>query len=192
MGITQAAYSRRAMEFAATHLHPRFQRPYASLFYAPMLELIGYLRANGFRVFVISGSTQAFVRAMVKGKTGIPNSNLLGSQAELTYAVQNGRAAFYRNGQFRHPLALGTGKALIIQYQIGEKPILAFGNSRGDQQMLDYTATNSRRHMVLFLNHDDAQREYAYGSQVHYQKDWLKINMKEDFARVFEAPGNLK
>jgi phosphoserine phosphatase len=186
MGIPQAAYRQRAMAFAATWQHPRFKRPYGSLFYAPMLELMDYLRANGFRTYVISTSTQALVRAVAKGRTGLPNSHLMGTQAELTYVSEAGRAAFYRDGTSRDPLVRGSGKALIIHYQIGEKPILAFGNSRGDQAMLDYTATNRRRHLVLFLNHDDAAREYAYENKVLSQPGWLKISMKNDFARIFE------
>lgn len=187
MGYSQEDYKKRAIEFTTTHQHPRYQRPYAELFYAPMLELIRYLRSNQFRVFIVSGSTQAFVRSVVKNKTGMENSNLMGTQIDLAYQAGSGGDSFSRNGKFRDLGVAGPGKPLAIEYQIGEKPILAFGNTVGDQAMFDYTATNHRKHLVLCLNHDDGDREYAYENKVRYQPEWLKISMKTDFAVVFEA-----
>lgn len=187
MNYSQEDYKKRAVEFTTTHQHPRFNRPYADLFYAPMLELIRYLRSNQFRVFIVSGSSQTFIRSIVKEKTGIENSNLMGTQIDLTYHSGSRDASFSRNGQFRALGVAGPGKPLIIEYQIGEKPILAFGNTAGDQAMFDYTATNPRRHLVLCLNHDDGNREYTYANKVRYQPEWLRISMKTDFAIVFET-----
>lgn len=185
MGYTEQDYQRSVVEFAGTHVHPRFNKPYADLFYKPMLELIGYLRSNHFRVYVVSGSTEGFIRGIAKDKTGIPKSNLIGSQTVLTYQTDNGHISFWRNGEYRNPASVRAGKPLMIEYQIGEIPILAFGNSDGDQEMFDYTATNSRRHLVLCLEHDDAEREYVYESGTVYKPGYMKVSMKEDFAVVF-------
>ncbi len=185
MGYTHTEYRKKALEFVTTQRHPRYNKPYIDLFYKPMLELIRYLRSNNFRVYVVSGSTQEFIRSIVNSKTGIENSNLIGTQIDMTYQSDNGSIAFSRNGEYRNLAAVGTGKPLIIEYQIGDVPLLAFGNSGGDQQMFEYTSTNKYKHLVLGLEHDDAAREYVYESGVSYRPGWLRISMKNDFAVVF-------
>lgn len=185
MGYTEQEYQQSVVEFAKTSTHPRFKKKYADLFYKPMLELIAYLQSNHFRIYVVSGSTQGFIRGIVRCRLGIPKSNLIGTQTVLTYQSADEKIAFWRNGEYRTPASVGTGKPLMIEYQIGEIPILAFGNSDGDQQMFDYTATNSRKHLVLCLEHDDAEREYTYDSRVAYKPGWLKASIKDDFAVVF-------
>ncbi len=185
MGYTHTEFRKSVLEFVTTQRHPRYDKPYIDLFYTPMLELISYLKVNNFRVYVISGSTQEFIRSIVRHKTGIENSNLIGTQVSMTYQSDKGIAAFSRNGVYRDLGAAGPGKPLIIEYQIGEIPVLAFGNSAGDQQMFEYAATNRYRNLVLCLEHDDTAREYVYESAVSYKPGWLRVSMKDDFAVVF-------
>lgn len=185
MGYSEQDYLQSVVDFARTSIHPRFNKPYGDLFYRPMIELIAYLQSNGFRVYVVSGSNQGFIRGIAKQKTGIPNSNLIGSQTVLTYHSNKEKSAFTRTGAYREPASVATGKPLMIEYQIGETPILAFGNSDGDQQMFEYTATNSRRNLVLCLEHDDADREYVYDSRVIYKPEWRKVSIKDDFVVLF-------
>ncbi len=185
-GLSQEEYTKSVLNFVNTGKHPRFELPYFSLFYSPMLELILYLQDNGFRVFIVSGSSQGFVRSIVREKTGISNSNIIGTQAQLTYQSGGDKPLFMRDGNFRDLGVAGPGKPVAIEYQIGEKPILAAGNSIGDQQMFEYTSSNTYKSLVLCLEHDDDKREYAYDSGVTYRTDWLKISMKNDFAEFFK------
>jgi phosphoserine phosphatase len=189
MGNTEEQYTKSALDFVKKHKHPRYDTPYFNLFYTPMVELIDYLQSNHFRVYVVSGSLQSFVRAVVKEKIKkMPRSNLIGTRVSLTYQDFDGKTTFSRNGDFLRPTTVAhAGKPLMIALNIGEKPILAFGNSSGDQQMFEYTATNKRyRNLILCLLHDDAEREYVYPSGVKFEQDWLKISMKNDFSLVFK------
>ncbi len=197
LGYTEEEYKKSALDFVRNHKHQRYDKPYFDLFYTPMVDLIKYLQSNHFRVYVVSGSLQSFVRAVVKDKIKeMPRSNLIGTRVSLAYQALDGKTAFSRNGDFLRPTSVAhEGKPLMIELNIGEKPILAFGNSSGDQQMFEYTAANDRyRHLILCLMHDDAEREYVYSSGVKFEPDWLKISMKNDFGLIFgkniEAPHN--
>jgi haloacid dehalogenase-like hydrolase len=189
MGNTGEEYRKRALDFVKNNKHQRYDKPYFDLFYTPMIELIKYLQSNHFRVYIVSGSLQSFVRAVVKEKIKeIPHSNLIGTRVSLTYQTLDGKTAFSRNGDFLRPTPVAhEGKPFMIELNIGEKPILAFGNSSGDQHMFEYTATNERyRHLILCLLHDDAEREYVYSSGVKFEPDWLEISMKNDFGLIFD------
>jgi phosphoserine phosphatase len=181
-GLSPNQYSDRVTTFAKSVKHPRFNKPYEQMFYQPMLELITYLLANDFHVHIVSGSDQSFVRAMAHPPTTLPYSNMAGAQIQYNF-TENGltRTASYR------PLgAVGDGKPKFIQYQIGAKPIVAAGNTAGDQEMFEFTSTHKEYpYLVLWLDHDDPTREYAYEGGVVPRKDWLKISMKEDFTRIF-------
>ena len=188
LGYTEAEYMKSAIDFVKNHKHPKYNKPYFNLFYAPMVELIKYLRLNHFRVYVVSGSLQTFIRAVVKEKIkGMPHSNLIGTRTSLTYQAADGKTTFSRNGDFLRPTSVAhKGKPMIIELNIGEKPILAFGNSSGDQQMFEFTASNDRyKHLILCLIHDDPAREYVYSSGVKFKPEWFKISMKNDFGIVF-------
>jgi len=186
MGYSQDEYLTNAEKFVKNAIHPRFEVPYFDLFYIPMLELIEYLNSHDFRVYIVSGSWQGFIRSVVKSKVELANSNLIGTQIKLAYQSFNGKTAFSRQGVYIAPYVVHNGKPEIIRLKIGEPPILAFGNSSGDQQMFEYTAANNKfRNLVLCLEHDDPIREYKYKNDVIYQTGWLPISMKNDFSIVF-------
>lgn len=182
IGMSEEDFRKAIRSFANTATHPRYAVPFGKLFYAPMLELIDYLRANDFRVYVVSGSTQCFVRGVAREATGLPYGQLLGTQIALYYY----KGDFTRSGTFRDLTTVSAGKPLIIEYQIGQRPIFAFGNTSGDQDMLEYALGNQTyRSLALWLDHDDAEREYAYDSGVKDVSGLLKVSMKNDFARLF-------
>lgn len=186
-GYTQSQFSTDIRSFVDTEQHPRFKRPYTDLFYQPMLELIQYLRDNAFRVFVVSGSYQQFVRTTVRSKIPLPNSHLIGTQIDLTYQSSNGKTSFSRDSKTRDPVVAFAGKPKMIELHIGEQPILAFGNNIADQQMFEWTSNrNNFRHLVLWLEHDDPDREYVYESKVSGKPGWLKVSMKDAFSVVFK------
>ncbi len=188
MGYSEADYMKRALDFVKTHKHPKYNKAYIDLFYSPMVELIEYLHSNGFRVYVVSGSLQTFIRAVVKEKIHrLPVSNLIGTRTALTYQFADGQAAFSRDGSFIKPeSAANEGKPISIALNIGEKPIFAFGNSSGDQQLFEYTSTNKTyKNLILCLEHDDDAREYTYASGVTFEPEWVKISMRNDFRVVF-------
>jgi len=186
LGYPQSQYREEALKFITTEQHPGFKILYGDLFYQPMVELIEYLKLNKFDVYIVSGSWQGLVRVMGQEKLGFEYSHLIGSKVELDFQVRNGNAVFLRAGSSLEPANVEAGKPENILAHIGVKPILAFGNSSGDQQMYDYTSTNQYRHLILSLDHDDAEREYQYTSTVKYKEGWLKVSMKDDFKVVFE------
>jgi hypothetical protein len=180
-GLTEPDYRKRVEDFGATVSHPRYGVPWNKLFYAPMLELIAHLRANDFKVYIVSGSSQSFLRGFAKIPVGLPNAQMVGTQANMDFQGDG----FTLNGSFRDLATVGAGKPLMIDYQIGQKPIFAFGNTSGDQAMFAYTTSNSYRHLAMWLDHDDAEREYVYDGGVTPLAGLLKVSMKDDFARVF-------
>jgi phosphoserine phosphatase len=180
-GYTVDQYNEDLLNFVKTTNHPRFNVPYFDLFYQPMLELIQYLRSKNFRVYIVSGSWQIFVRSVVGEKTGLRRSNMIGTQTKLAYEDGEIKLA----GALTQPVSNLEAKPEYIENNIGVKPILAFGNTLGDYQMFEYTSTNERRHLVMWLEHDDGEREYEYASHIEGESGWLKISMKNDFSTVF-------
>lgn len=183
-GYTQEKYNESVLEFIKTHKNSVLNRLFVDSFYQPMLELIKYLQEKQFRVFIVSGSTEWFVRSAVRSQLKMNNSNLIGTETELTYSEE--MAEITLNGISRLPTVVNEGKPKVIMFQIGVRPILAFGNSSGDQQMLEYASANQYKSLALFLEHDDAEREFVYPSGVIKQPGWLQISMKNDFAVLFE------
>ena len=186
MGYPQSNYREAARKFINTENHPRFQVPYRDLIYQPMEELLLYLKSKKFDVYVVSGSWQGFVRVVGKEMLGFEYSHLIGSKIGLDFQLQNGKSVFLRKGVSLAPDDVEEGKPENIQAHIGIKPIFAFGNSSGDQQMYEYASTNPYKHLILSLDHDDEEREYKYPSTVKYKADWLKVSMKNDFKVVFK------
>ncbi len=186
MNYTLDEYNQNLLEFVKTQKHPRFDRPYIDMFYQPMLELIAYLRANNFRVHVVSGSWQVFTRGIVRAKTGLPNSHLIGTQVNFDYTKSDdGKSSLTLNGSTRPPLSVFDGKPINIEHQIGEVPILAVGNSSGDQAMFEYASSNRYKNLAVWIEHDDEEREYVYPSHVQGQPGWVEVSMKNDFATIF-------
>jgi phosphoserine phosphatase len=186
LGYPQSKYREEAREFVNTSNHPRFHVPYRNLVYQPMKELIAYLKSKQFSVYVVSGSWQGFVRVVGQETLGFEYSHLIGSKIGLDFQVRNGESFFLRKGESLAPDNVEKGKPENIQAHIGIKPILAFGNSNGDQQMYEFADTNHYKHLILSLDHDDAAREYKYPSAVQYKEGWLKVSMKNNFKVVFQ------
>jgi hypothetical protein len=201
-GMSVEAFQPIAKDWLAKAKDPRWQRTYTELIYQPMLEVMQYLRANGYHTYIVTGGGQDFVRVYAEQVYGIPPEQVIGSavQTEYTYN-QQGQGVLMRppklllNNNF-------SGKPEDIYLFIGRHPKAAFGNSTGDQQMLEYTQAGGGASLEMLVLHDDAQREYAYGpaqglpatnvgtfTQALYDeaksKGWTVISMKNDWKRIF-------
>jgi phosphoserine phosphatase len=194
-GMTSVEFEQIASDWIAQARHPRFERPYTELVYQPMLELLTYLRENGFKTFIVSGGGVAFMRPWTEGVYGIPPEQVVGSRIAQEYVVQDGEPALVRKPEIAF-IDDKAGKPVGIQDHIGRRPILAFGNSDGDYQMLEWTTAGPGRRLGLILHHDDAEREYAYDRDSHFgklskglddaaSKGWVLVSMKTDWAQVF-------
>jgi phosphoserine phosphatase len=194
-GMTSEEFERIASDWIVQARHPKFQRPYTDLVYQPMLELLEYLRANGFRTFIVSGGGVDFMRPWTERVYGIPPEQVVGSAIELKYEERDGEPLLVREPKVAF-IDDKAGKPVGIQRHIGRRPILAFGNSDGDLQMLRWTTAGDGRRLGLILHHDDAEREYAYDRKSHFGKldkaldlaadaGWTVVSMKSDWGRVF-------
>jgi phosphoserine phosphatase len=200
-GMSTAEFEEIVTDWFETARHPRFRKPYTELAYQPMLELLEYLRANGFKTFVVSGGGIEFMRPMTEAVYGIPPEQVVGSTIKTTYEIQDGTPVLMRQAEIDF-IDDKTGKPVGINTFIGKRPIAAFGNSDGDLQMLQWTAAGGGRSLEMLVYHDDADREYAYGpagglentpfgtfSQATMDEakrsGWVVISMKKDWKRVF-------
>jgi phosphoserine phosphatase len=201
-GMTVDAFQAVVKDWMATAKHPRFDKPYSQMVYQPMLEVMKYLRDNGYRTYIVTGGGQDFVRVYSQQVYGIPAEQIIGSALETQYQ-------YNKEGQgilMKEPKLLlnndFAGKPEDIYLFLGKRPHAAFGNSTGDRQMLDYTQAGGGASLEMLVLHDDAQREYAYGparglpdtkvgtfTQALYdqaQKDgWIVISMKNDWKHIF-------
>jgi len=196
-GMTTEEFSRIVMDWFSHAQHPRFKRPYTECVYQPMLEVLAYLRANGFKTYIVSGGEQDFMRPWVEKAYGIPPEQVVGTTLKTKFEIKDGSPALDRLAQI-DSIDDGPGKPENIAKFIGKRPIAAFGNSDGDQQMLEWTAAGSGARLMVLVHHTDAQREYAYdrGSSAGKldkaldeatAKHWLVIDMKNDWKSVFPA-----
>ena len=201
-GMTVGAFQQIARDWLAAAKDPRWHRPYTDLTYQPMLELMKYLRANGYKTYIVTGGGQDFVRVFSQQVYGIPPEHVIGSALATQYTYDSAGAGIL----MRRPKPLldnnFSGKPEDIYLFLGRHPHAAFGNSTGDQQMLEYTQASPGTHLMMIVLHDDAQREYAYGpaqglpasdigtfTQALYDEarnnGWLVISMKHDWKRIF-------
>ena len=187
-GAAQGVYADYVKAFVNTHRHPRFDRPYAELYYLPMLQLIDFLHANGFAVYVVSGSQQGFTRSYGTEVLGIAAPRLIGRTVGLDFSFIDGGSAFARREAFLPPSPDGRGKAEIIRNRIGQQPVFAFGNSMGDLEMLQYATSSRYPSLGLILVHDDPE-EYVYRDQELIQNaaryGWQVVSMKDSFEVIF-------
>lgn len=195
-GITTEEFSYVVKKWLDTAEHPKYKRPYTHLVYQPMLELLEYLRANGFKTFIVSGGGIEFMRVFSQEVYGIPPEQVIGSSIKTQFEIKDGKPVLERLAEIDF-IDDKDGKPVGINKFIGRKPILAFGNSDGDLQMLQYTDSGDRSRLMLILHHDDAQREYAYDRKSHIGKldkaldnakksGWTVVSMKKDFKTVFK------
>jgi phosphoserine phosphatase len=198
-GQTSAEFRKAAADWLAVAKHPRFNRPYTDLVYQPMLEVLAYFRANGYKTFIVTGGSLEFVRAFAEKAYGIPPEQVVGTSYEATYAFAYDVATTRADAKVML-VDDGPGKAIGIDHNIGRIPIAAFGNSDGDLAMLE-TTTNSpqsreRPRFAAFVWHTDAAREYAYdrdttvgrlnvGLDAASRHKWRLVSMKDDWKVIF-------
>jgi hypothetical protein len=189
-------------KWIATAKDARWKRPYTELIYQPMQEVLSYLRANGFKTYIVTGGGQDFVRVYSERVYGIPPEQVVGTAGGTKYSYDaNGRPILTKEPK----LLLNdndAGKPEGIHLMIGRHPYAAFGNSTGDQQMLEYTGAGDGLRLKMLVLHDNAEREYAYGpaeglpdtkvgtfTQALYDEakknGWIVISMKNDWKRIF-------
>ncbi|UOA09376.1 HAD family phosphatase [Methylobacter sp. S3L5C] len=194
-GMTVEEFNQISKYWLALSKHPKFKRPYTELVYQPMLELLSYLRANGFKTYIVSGGGVEFMRPWTEKVYGIPPEQVIGSNVKNKYELINGKPVLMRLPEINF-IDDNEGKPVGIQQFIGRRPIAAFGNSDGDLQMLQWTAATNAPHFALLVHHTDAEREYAYDSNADFgrldtaldeatKKGWTVVDMKKDWKRVF-------
>ena len=188
LGETQSFYVDYVEDFIHSERHARFDRPYAQLYYLPMRQLIDLLRARDFAVYIVSGSQQGFTRGYGAGVLGLAMPRLIGRTVSLDFSFDNGVSTLRRQDAFLAPNPGGKGKAEIIRNRIGRQPILAFGNSMGDFEMLQYATSSRYPNLGLILIHDDPE-EYVYSDQELINSaerfGWQRVSMKDDFEVIF-------
>jgi phosphoglycolate phosphatase-like HAD superfamily hydrolase len=195
-GITTDEFSKFVADWIATARHPRFDRPYTELVYQPMLELLSYLRANGFKTFIVSGGGVEFMRVFTERVYGIPPEQVVGSSGVVTFQLRSGAKPVLIKGGKIEFVDDGPGKPVGINRFIGRRPIFAFGNSDGDQQMLQWTAAGSGARFMGLVHHTDAEREWAYDRKSFVgrldkaldeanAKGWTVANMKTEWKKIF-------
>jgi phosphoglycolate phosphatase-like HAD superfamily hydrolase len=196
-GMTTEQFHKRVEDWLAAARHPRFNKPYNELTYQPMQEVLAYLRANGFKTFIVSGGGADFMRVWSEPVYGIPPEQVVGSSSRAKYELRPSGPVLIKTMDYLF-VDDKEGKPVGIQQIIGRRPIACFGNSDGDKAMLEYTTINNpRASFGLIVHHTDADREYAYdahpkssGKLVEAlkhapQRGWVVINMKSDWKTIF-------
>lgn len=195
-GMTTDDFTKAVANWMSSARHPRFKRPYTELVYQPMLELLAYLRANGFKTYIVSGGTVEFMRPWTERIYGIPPEQVVGTSFVTEFQMgADGTPVLVREPKIDF-IDDGPGKPVSIQKFIGRRPILAFGNSDGDQQMLEWTAAGGGGRFMGLVHHTDAQREWAYDRQSHIgkldkaldeatAKKWVVVDMKQDWKVIY-------
>ena len=199
--MTTAEFEKIVTNWIATAKHPKTGKLYTEMVYQPMLELLAYLRANGFKTFIVSGGGIEFMRPWAEQVYGIPPEQVIGSSVKTKFEIRDGQPVLVRLPELNF-IDDKAGKPVGINQHIGRRPVMAFGNSDGDREMLEYTQGGSGARFMLLVLHDDAAREYAYGpakglpdvklgafTQALYDQakknDWTVVRMKDDWKRIF-------
>jgi phosphoserine phosphatase len=196
-GTTTEEFEKIVGDWIATAKHPKTGRLYTEMVYQPMLELLGYLRANGFKTFIVSGGGVEFMRPWAERVYGIPPEQVIGSSIKTKFELREGKPLLVRLPEINF-VDDKAGKPVGIQMHIGRRPLAAFGNSDGDLQMLQWTAAGSGPRFCLYVHHTDAEREWAYdrqssigrldkGLDVARAKGWTVVDMKTDWKRIYPS-----
>ena len=194
-GMTTEEFEKIVIDWFATARHPRFKRPYTELSYQPMIELLAYLRANGFKTFIVSGGGIEFMRPWTERVYGVPPEQVVGSSIKTQFQMRDGRPELFRLPEFNF-IDDKAGKPVGINEFIGRRPIAAFGNSDGDIEMLQWTTMSGGVRLGLIVHHTDAEREYAYDRDTPFGRldkaldaaamnKWVVADMKNDWNRIF-------
>ncbi len=194
-GLTTDEFAAVVKDWLATARHPKFKRPYAELTFTPMVELLAYLRANGFQTWIVSGGGIEFMRVFAEQAYGVPPQQMVGSSLELKYELRNGQPVLVQQPKVAF-IDDKAGKPVGIHKAIGKRPIAAFGNSDGDFQMLEWTTSAPGARLGLLVHHDDAEREYAYDRRSPFgrldrgldeasSRGWTLVSIKNDWKQVY-------
>jgi phosphoserine phosphatase len=194
-GMTTEAFERIVEDWLAQSRHPRFQRPYTEIVYAPMLEMVAYLQAYGFKTYVVSGGGIDFMRPWAQRVYGIPPEQVIGSSIKTRFAIREGAAVLERLPEV-NVVDDKAGKPVGIHQAIGRRPVIAVGNSDGDLEMLQWTATGPGARLAVLVHHTDGEREWAYDRASAFgrldraldeaaARGWVVVDMKRDWTRVF-------
>ncbi len=194
-GITTDEFAAIVADWLKTARHPRFDRPYDQLVYQPQIELLDYLRANGFKTFIVSGGGVEFMRGFAEKVYGIPPEQVVGSAGVTKFELRDGKPVLVKEPKIQF-IDDGPGKPAGINNFIGRRPIFAFGNSDGDLQMLEWTAAGPGASFMGIVHHTDADREWSYDRQSHVgkldkaldegtAKGWTIVDMKNDWLTIY-------
>lgn len=195
-GMTTEEFEKIVKDWIATAKHPVTKRPFTEMVYQPMLELLTYLRANGFKTFIVSGGGIEFMRPWMEKTYGIPPEQVVGSSVKTKFELRDGKPVLVRLPELNF-IDDKAGKPIAINQHIGRRPIAAFGNSTGDKQMLEWTQAGSGARLMLLVHHDDSEREYVYGAESKLapftdalmaeatRNNWSVVSIKSDWKDVF-------
>ena len=194
-GTTTEEFEKIVSDWANTAKHPKSGKYFTDMVYQPMLEVLDYLRANGFKTFIVSGGGIEFMRPWTEKIYGIPPEQVIGSSIKTKFEIRDGKPVLARLPELNF-IDDKEGKPVAIQQHIGRQPIIAFGNSDGDFQMLEWTTAGTGARLALIVHHDDAQREFAYDHGSHIgklekgldeapQRGWTVISMKNDWKNIY-------
>ena len=194
--ITVEAFRESVKLWLSKAIHPRFKKPYTELVYQPMVEVIQYFQAHGYRVYIVSGGGQEFIRVYSEKVYGVPLEQVIGSTEKVKYEYQNGKPVLNKLSEVFF-IDDKSGKPEAIHFFIGKHPVAAFGNSDGDQQMLEWSQAFKGKSLQLLVHHDDPIREYQYDADSRIgtfskalmeeanEKGWVIVSIKNDWKRLF-------
>jgi hypothetical protein len=194
-GMTSEEFEKIVTDWITTAKHPKTGRLYTEMIYQPMLEVLAYLRANGFKTFIVSGGGIEFMRPWAEKVYGFPPEQVIGSSIKTKYEAVDGKPVIVRLPDLNF-IDDKEGKPIGIHQHIGRRPLMAFGNSDGDFQMLEWTTSGQGPRFGMIIHHDDAEREFAYDRESHIGKldkgldeapkrGWAVVSMKDDWKSVF-------
>ncbi|WP_376776757.1 HAD family hydrolase [Rhizobium laguerreae] len=196
-GMTSGDFQKVVTDWLASARDPKFKRPYTELVYQPMIELLAYLRANGFKTFIVSGGGIEFMRPWAEKVYGVPPEQVIGSSIKTEFRMQDDTPTLFRLPEINF-IDDKAGKPVGINQQIGRRPIAAFGNSDGDLQMLQWTTmAGGPARLGVLIHHTDAEREYAYDRETEFGRldkaldaasiaGWTVVDVKADWKQVFK------
>jgi len=194
-GMTTEEFEKSVIDWLATAKHPKTGKPFTEMVYQPMLELLTYLRTNGFKTFIVSGGGIEFMRPWAEKVYGIPPEQIIGSSIKSKYELRDGKPVIVKLPELNFIDDKG-GKPVGIHHHIGRRPIFAAGNSDGDFEMLEWTTAGKGSRLGMIIHHTDAEREFAYDRESHIgkldkgldeadAKGWIITDMKSDWQTVF-------
>lgn len=197
-GMTTEQFEQSVQDWINVARHPKTGRLFTEMVYAPMLEMLSYLQGKGFKVYIVSGGGIEFMRPWAEKVYGVPPEQVIGSSIKTQFEIRDGRPVLVRLPELNF-VDDKAGKPVAIHLHIGRRPILAFGNSDGDLEMLQWTDSHRLPHFAVLVRHTDAEREYQYDRESHVgrldraldvaeERGWLVVDMKRDWAQIYPEP----